>query len=159
MTLMTVHRRESSGGFPVIPAPVPAAVYARPELGVTPSWPLSSTRALAALDSAVPCARMHAKQVVIEWGLAALADNVELLVSELMTNAIRASDGLMSPPVLLWLVSDHNCVVIHVWDASNEMPVRREAGPDSERGRGRLLVGTLRRDWGADRTADGQGVW
>src|SRR5260370_30333758 len=114
MTLMTVHRRESSGGFPVIPAPVPAAVYARPELGVTPSWPLSSHLELGALDSAVPCARMHAKQVGIEWGLAALADKVEMLVSGLMTNAIRASDGLMSPPVLLWLVPDPNCVVSRV---------------------------------------------
>src|SRR5260370_40366402 len=159
MTLMTVHRRESSARFPMLPAPVPAAVYARPELGATPSWPLNSHLELGALDSAVPCARMHANQVVIEWGLAALADNVELLVSELMTNAIRASDGLMSPPVLLWLVSDHNCVVIHVWDASNEMPVRREAGPDSERGRGLLLVETLSRDWGSYRTADGKVVW
>jgi anti-sigma regulatory factor (Ser/Thr protein kinase) len=102
---------------------------------------------------------MHAKQVVVEWGLAALADNVELLVSELMTNAVRASDGLMSPAVRLWLVSDRDCVVIHVWDASNEMPVRREAGPDSERGRGLLLVETLSREWGAYRTADGKVVW
>jgi anti-sigma regulatory factor (Ser/Thr protein kinase) len=143
----------------MMPAPVPAAVYARPEFDTTPSWPLNSHLELGALDSAVPCARMHAKQVVIEWGLAALADNVELLVSELMTNAIRGSDGLMSPAVRLWLVSDHDCVMIHVWDASNEMPVRREADLDSERGRGLLLVETLSRDWGTYRTADGKVVW
>ena len=66
----------------MMPAPVPAAVYARPEFDTTPSWPLNSHLELGALDSAVPCARMHAKQVVIEWGLAVLADNVELLVSD-----------------------------------------------------------------------------
>jgi anti-sigma regulatory factor (Ser/Thr protein kinase) len=102
---------------------------------------------------------MHAKQVVREWGLAALADTTELIVSELVTNAIRASAGLLSPVVRLWLVSDLNCVVIHVWDGSNEMPVRQNAGPDSERGRGLLLVESLSRDWGWYRKATGKVAW
>jgi hypothetical protein len=47
-----------------------------------------------AFPSAVPCARMHARQIVWEWGLAALAEPVELVVSELITNAVRACEGL-----------------------------------------------------------------
>jgi len=44
---------------------------------------------LGALPSAVPCARLHAKLVLAEWGLKALAETAELLVSELVTNAVR----------------------------------------------------------------------
>jgi len=145
----------------MIPAPVPAAVSARPESAqaATSSWPVRTHLELRALDSAVPCARMHARQVVREWGLPALADTTELIVSELVTNAIRASAGLMSPVVRLWLVSDHKCVVIHVWDGSNEMPVRQDAAPDSECGRGLLLVESLSRDWGWYRKATGKVAW
>src|SRR5580698_9874409 len=46
---------------------------------------------LAALPSAVPCARGHVRAVALEWGLQELADTAELLASELVTNAIRAS--------------------------------------------------------------------
>ena len=145
----------------MIPAPVPAMVSARPESGgaATPSWPVRSHLELRALDSAVPCARKHARQVVMEWGLPALADTIELIVSELVTNAIRAAETLMTPVVRLWLVSDHNCVVIHVWDGSDEMPARLNADPDSERGRGLLLVETLSRDWGCYRKPSGKVVW
>jgi len=102
---------------------------------------------------------MHARQVVREWGLAALAETTELIVSELVTNAIRASAGLPSPVVRLWLVSDLNCVVIHVWDGSNETPVRQDAAPDSDRGRGLLLVESLSRDWGWYRKTTGKVAW
>jgi hypothetical protein len=46
------------------------------------SWPLRSYLELGALPSAVPCARLHAKQVLWEWGLDALAEAVELVVSD-----------------------------------------------------------------------------
>jgi hypothetical protein len=46
---------------------------------------------LAALPGAVPCMRLHAKQVAWEWGLGELAEIVELLVSELATNAVKAA--------------------------------------------------------------------
>ena len=50
-------------------------------------WPLRSYLELGALPTAVPCARLHARQLVWEWGLNGLAANTELLVSELVTNA------------------------------------------------------------------------
>jgi hypothetical protein len=107
----------------------------------------------------VPCARLHTRQVVREWGRPDLADTTELLVSELMTNAIRASAGLMSPAVALWLFSDGRCVVVQVGDGSSELPVRQDADTDSESGWGLLLVESLSRDWGSYRRASGKVVW
>jgi hypothetical protein len=57
----------------------------------TEPWPLRSSLELAALPTAVPNARLHARSILHEWRLEALADTVELLVSEIVTNAVRAS--------------------------------------------------------------------
>ena len=124
--------------------------------------PLQTRLELHALPTAVACARGHARSVALEWGLPDLADTLALLVSELMTNAVRASAGLAAsePPVVrLWLVCDQASVVIHVWDPSTQMPARRDAGPDAEGGRGLLVVDALGTDWGAYRTDDGKVVW
>jgi Histidine kinase-like ATPase domain len=136
--------------------PEPRGHMSRPEPA---AWPFSSYLELGALDSAVPCARLHARQVVREWGRPDLADTAELLVSELMTNAIRASAGLMSPAVALWLLSDGRCVVVQVGDGSHELPVRQDADTDSASGWGLLLVESLSRDWGSYRRANGKVVW
>jgi anti-sigma regulatory factor (Ser/Thr protein kinase) len=128
----------------------------------TAPWPLQTHLELGALPSAVSCARGHARSVVVEWGLADLADTVALLVSELMTNAVRASARLAAsdPPIVrLWLACDQASVTIHVWDASSEMPVRRDAGPDTEGGRGLLVVDALSTDWGTYRRDNGKVVW
>jgi anti-sigma regulatory factor (Ser/Thr protein kinase) len=57
----------------------------------TDPWPLRSSLELGALSSAVPCACLHVKHVLWEWGLNSLADRAELLVSELVTNAVNAA--------------------------------------------------------------------
>jgi len=124
-----------------------------------PRWPLQSRLELAALDTTPACARKHAKAVILEWGLAALADTAELLVSELVTNAVRASAALPSPVVGLWLVSDGQSVMAHVRDGSDAMPERRDTDPDSASGRGLLLVEALGKDWGAYRKTSGKVVW
>jgi anti-sigma regulatory factor (Ser/Thr protein kinase) len=124
-----------------------------------PRWPLHSRLEFAALDTAPACARKHAKAVLLEWGLPTLADTTELLVSELVTNAIRASEALPSPVVALWLLSDGQSVVAHVWDGSHAMPVRQDTDPGSASGRGLLLVEALGKDWGAYRKASGKVVW
>ena len=46
-------------------------------------WPLRSYLELGALPTAVPCARLHARHLLWEWGLNGLAADTELLVSEL----------------------------------------------------------------------------
>ncbi len=129
-------------------------------------WPLQTYLPLAALPTAPACARGHVRSVAMEWGLAELADTAELLVSELITNAVRASERLrvradlaVVPVIRLWLVSDKSSLVIHVWDGNDEMPVRRDAGIDEESGRGLMLVESLSSDWGAYRETTGKTVW
>lgn len=162
-----------------------SAVPAAPSSGVGPAfkakgprvsinaWPLKSYLELGALPTAVPCARLHARELMWEWGLEALTDSVELIVSELMTNAVRATEGFVGsryngrwipgvPPVRLWLWSDKQRVLIHVWDGNHQMPVRQEIEDvEAESGRGLLLVETLTADWGAYVTTGGTGkvVW
>jgi anti-sigma regulatory factor (Ser/Thr protein kinase) len=129
-------------------------------------WPLQTHLSLGALPSAVSCARGHVRSVALEWGLPDIADTAELLASELMTNAVQASERLriradlaVVPVVRLWLISDKSSLVIHVWDGNGEMPVRRDAAIDEEGGRGLMLVESLGSDWGAYRKAAGKVVW
>jgi anti-sigma regulatory factor (Ser/Thr protein kinase) len=100
----------------------------RPGHGLNGLWPLQDFLELGALVSAVPCARLHSRQVFWEWGLASLGENAELLVTELMTNAVKASRAVkQASPVCLWLVSDGAQILILVWDASPQPPVRMDA--------------------------------
>jgi hypothetical protein len=125
-------------------------------------WPLRTFLELGALPGAVPCARLHTRQVLWEWGLAAFTDTTELLVSELVTNAVQISRAAaQDAPVRLWLVSDKTQVVIWVWDASPLPPERTDAGSDAESGRGLMLVQAISTRWGWDFPQDmgGKVVW
>jgi anti-sigma regulatory factor (Ser/Thr protein kinase) len=130
-------------------------------------WPRQSYLELRALPSAVPSARLHTRFAMTEWGLGALTDTVELIVSELVTNGVKASGALKHrPPVLLGLWGDTDQVLVGVWDRSDE-PIHAYASggdwPDfeAEGGRGLLLVDSLSTHWGACRLGDGHGkvVW
>ncbi len=130
------------------------------------AWPLQTELALAALPTAPACARGHVRTVAHEWGLPDLADTAELLASELVTNAMQASQRLRTradlaavPVVRLGLFSDRLSLVVHVWDASDDMPVRQDPGPDEIGGRGLMLVEALGKDWGTYRKAEGKVVW
>ena len=139
---------------------------------VSTAWPRHSHLALGALPTAVPCARLHARLVLAEWSLDSLTDTVELIVSELVTNAVKASAGLTAsryqghwrpgaPPIRLWLHSGQERVLIQVWDGNAQMPRRQELELDAEHGRGLLLVESLSSEWGAfapDRPG-GKVVW
>lgn len=125
-------------------------------------WPLETFLELGALPTAVACARWHAKQVLSEWGLKEFSECVELLVSELATNAVKASQ---SPdwifPIRLWLRSDGARVMILVWDINPQPPTRVEADEEAESGRGILLVETLSEkfDWYPHEELGGKVVW
>lgn len=114
-------------------------------------WPLRDFIELGALDSSVPCARYHARQILWEWGLAGLGDSVELVVAELMTNAVSASRSLEWPsPVRLWLLSDRVNVLVVVWDADPRTPAQVQASelPElAESGRGLTLVDAVSARW------------
>lgn len=138
----------------------------------TAVWPLQSILELEGLPEAVPSARSHAVSVVREWGLRDLADTVELIVSELVTNSVQASAGLAvsryggqwgpgRPPVALWLQSDRQRVLVQVWDASHGLPVPQEPDLAAEHGRGMLIVEAMSERYGMYLLAGGNGkvVW
>ncbi len=115
---------------------------------VTGRWPLRSFLELGALPSAVPCARLHTRQLLWEWGHTAISQNAELLVSEIVTNAIQITEvDARTTPVRLWLLADRALVLLAVWDASPLPPMRVSIGDDAENGRGLLLVETLSTRW------------
>ena len=137
-------------------------------------WPLQSHLILGALPSAVPCARLHTRHILWEWGLQPLTDPAELIVSELVTNAVHASEALTAsryagrwapgrPPVRLWLHGHQQRIAIQVWDANNQLPARQPADPDpdTESGRGLLLVESLGNAWGSyhPQHSSGKIVW
>jgi anti-sigma regulatory factor (Ser/Thr protein kinase) len=125
-------------------------------------WPLHSYLKLGALRGAVPCARLHARQLLWEWGFSGISDTVETLVSELTTNALHASRAMnRDTPIRFWLLSDKVRVIISVWDANPHPPMRLEVGEDAESGRGLLIVEALsdKWDWYAHASLGGKVVW
>jgi anti-sigma regulatory factor (Ser/Thr protein kinase) len=125
-------------------------------------WPLVSELSLAALPTAPACARGHVRSLAHEWGLADLADTAELLASELVTNAIQASarlKTLATPVVRIRVTSDRESLTVHVWDANEAVPIRHEAGPDDDGGRGLMIIDALSAAWGSYPDSTGKSVW
>ncbi|MFI6438611.1 SpoIIE family protein phosphatase [Streptomyces sp. NPDC050759] len=109
-----------------------------------------------ALDPAeVGRARAVVREQLHDWGLGRLADGAELMVSELVTNAVRHSH---SRPVELRLVRGDS-LLCEVDDDDHDLPNLSSAGPTDEQGRGLRVVSTLAREWGASRTKAGKTVW
>jgi anti-sigma regulatory factor (Ser/Thr protein kinase) len=115
---------------------------------VAARWPLRSFLELGALPGAVPCARLHTRHLLWEWRLTGLTDSAELVVSEIVTNAVRITQAdERTAPVRLWLLADRARLLILVWDASPLPPVPVRASDDAENGRGLLLVDALSTRW------------
>jgi anti-sigma regulatory factor (Ser/Thr protein kinase) len=144
------------GGVP-LPVPPPG----RRQI-IFNEWPLRDAIDLGPLPGAVPCARLHSRQMLWEWGLTQLTDDTELLVSELVTNAIAVPQhGELVSPVRIWLRADRARVLILVWDASPQPPVPEDAPDDAESGRGLMLVDAIsaRWDWYFPLDMGGKVVW
>ncbi|WP_249030734.1 SpoIIE family protein phosphatase [Streptomyces platensis] len=109
---------------------------------------------LAPEARSVARARELARDQLMDWGLQDLVDTTELLVSELVTNALRHGHG----EIRLRLLLDRS-LVCEVWDADLAQPRRRRARDTDEGGRGLQLVGLLSEGWGSRRTPRGKTVW
>lgn len=109
---------------------------------------------LPAEAQSVARARELARRQLAAWDLTSLADTTELLVSELVTNALRHGAGTIRIRLLL----DH-CIVCEVWDTGQVQPRRRRARDTDEGGRGLQLVELLSSRWGSRRTPQGKAVW
>ncbi|MFD5870521.1 ATP-binding protein [Streptomyces sp. NPDC060322] len=91
------------------------------------------------------------------WGLADLASETELVVTELATNVVRHVGEGSAAALVLEFRADVIRVEVH--DASRQVPALAEVGCASECGRGLQLVSVIARDWGARVTTSGKAVW
>ncbi|MFD7056523.1 SpoIIE family protein phosphatase [Streptomyces mirabilis] len=112
------------------------------------SWELPNEPA------AVRIARQAAARQLSEWGLDHLVATVELIVSELVTNAIRYGGG----PIRLRLIQ-HQVLTCEVSDSNTSHPRPRQPHITGENGRGLFLVAQLSRRWGSRSATDGKVVW
>ncbi|MEY9211348.1 SpoIIE family protein phosphatase [Thermobifida halotolerans] len=99
-------------------------------------------------------ARRLIRTTLTEWGLPSLIDLVELLATELVTNAVRYA----SRPIDLRLLRT-DILLCEVTDDDQHRPVLRQASTTDEGGRGLQLVSSLSRRWGASAKTTGKVVW
>lgn len=105
-------------------------------------------------DAAPGRARKLARRALSRWGLEDMTDSVELLVSEVVTNAVRYA----TRPVTLRLLRT-DVLRCEVGDDVPQLPRLRQARATDEDGRGLYLVNKLARRWGATRLSTGKVVW
>ncbi|MFE0821757.1 SpoIIE family protein phosphatase [Streptomyces sp. NPDC058847] len=105
-------------------------------------------------DTAPGRARRLARRALGRWGMEDLTDSVELLVSEVVTNAVRYA----TKPVTLRLLRT-DVLRCEVGDDVPQLPRLRQARATDEGGRGLYLVNRLARRWGATRLSTGKVVW
>ncbi|MFE5709226.1 SpoIIE family protein phosphatase [Streptomyces sp. NPDC056501] len=112
------------------------------------AWELPSDPAFVAR------ARSMAAEQLGRWGLDDLAFTTELVVSELVTNAIRHASG----PISLRLIRDRS-LICEVSDSQHTSPHARYAGNDEEGGRGLFMVAQLTEHWGTRYLPTGKTIW
>ncbi|MGW7379613.1 SpoIIE family protein phosphatase [Streptomyces sp. NPDC054794] len=110
---------------------------------------------LASDPTVVSTARRYADQQLTVWGLEDAAFVTELMVSELVTNAIRYG----RPPIQLRLIHQDSTLTCEVFDSSSTTPHMRRARIFDEGGRGLLLVAQLAERWGTRHDRVGKTVW
>jgi anti-sigma regulatory factor (Ser/Thr protein kinase) len=150
MASMTATRRQMMQPRLDQPQPGPAA------------WPLHAALHLGALPTAPGCARAWTRVILLEWQLAGLSDAGELIVSELATNALRASRREGTAFFSLVLTRGRSELAILVRDFCHGVPRAGDAGDEDESGRGLQLVQELsaRSGWyPPDDGSPGKAVW
>ncbi|WP_408907223.1 SpoIIE family protein phosphatase [Streptomyces cavernicola] len=105
--------------------------------------------------AAVSRVRSDATRKLADWDLDEAAFATELVVSELVTNAIRYG----SEPIRLRLLHDRNSLICEVADGSSTSPHLRRAKSTDEGGRGLFLVARFAERWGTRYTSRGKVIW
>ncbi|MFC5805288.1 SpoIIE family protein phosphatase [Streptomyces formicae] len=113
------------------------------------AWDLASDPAI------VSEARRHATGQLAAWGLTDAAFITELIVSELVTNAIRYG----RPPIQMRMIHENSTLICEVSDSSSTTPHMRRARTFDEGGRGLLLVAQLAQRWGTRHAPTGKTIW
>ncbi|MEU9783925.1 SpoIIE family protein phosphatase [Streptomyces phaeochromogenes] len=113
-----------------------------------------ATWGLPADPEIVADARLQASRQLQAWGLEEVGFITELVVSELVTNAIRYG----AAPIQLRLIRDRT-LICEVSDGNSAAPHLRRARTFDEGGRGLLLVSQLTQGWGTRQTTGGKTIW
>lgn len=101
-------------------------------------------------------ARAAVRETLRDWGLDTVVDLAVLLVSELVTNALRHASGPIGVRIVL---KSGGGLLVEVSDPVPDPPRERAATPDDEGGRGLQLVACTSRRWGTRHGRTGKTVW
>ena len=115
--------------------------------------------AIVECDRVAPrTARAIATSALDEWNMLPIQDDVELVVSELVTNAL--GQGTMTAFLIVFRSSTHE-VEVAVWDDGPGLPQAQQHDPEAESGRSLLIVQARSNSWGCRPGRDGTGkvVW
>ncbi|MFJ6563849.1 SpoIIE family protein phosphatase [Streptomyces sp. NPDC091412] len=109
---------------------------------------------IAAEPAEVARIRARTARLLAAWGLEEIGFVTELVVSELVTNAIRYGQ----PPIQMRLIYDRK-IICEVSDTSSTAPHLHQARIFDEGGRGLMLVARLTQRWGTRHARDGKTIW
>jgi hypothetical protein len=154
--------------------PIPALPASPPQFLPVPSawWetPAVTSRPLAPVPEEARTARLFVRDLLTRWGLGHLVDDAELIIAELVVNAVKHGLGgtaAQQPPggaapasLRLCLLRRVGEVMMAVTDPSSEAPVPRAPTCTGESGRGLQIVGALSDVWGWSPIENyGKAVW
>jgi hypothetical protein len=153
--------------------PVPALPASPPQFLPVPSawWetPAVTSRPLSPVAEEARTARHFVRELLTCWGLGYLADDAELIIAELVGNAVRhgirtapqaVRFGGSTPALRLCLLRRMGEVMLAVTDPSNEAPAPKAPSSDGESGRGLQIVSALSYVWGwSPIEGSGKAVW
>ena len=147
---------------------IPAAQACLPQLLPVPSawWetPAVTSRPLSPVPEEARTARQFVRELLAGWGLGYMIDDAEMIIAELVVNAVRhglRSTSPAAPAALrLCLLRRAGEVMLAVTDPSSEAPQPRAPGWTGESGRGLQIVGALSYLWGwSPIEGRGKAVW
>jgi anti-sigma regulatory factor (Ser/Thr protein kinase) len=152
---------DESVNIPVQPAGAPRL------LPVPSAWwetPAVTSRTLSPVPEEVRAARRFVRDLLTFWGLDVLSDDAEMIIGELVANAVK--HGLGASPVRpadalrLCLLRRTGEIMLAVVDPSNEAPMPRQPDWAGESGRGLQIVSALSSVWGwSPIEGHGKAVW
>jgi len=165
--LSLLHRRAGSRWLMLAAEMAGLATGSRP-LSAATDWsamPRIATRAFGSDVGSVHSARSFTSATLRRWGTAERGQDVVIVVSELVTNALRhalpgAGDTRLRRPVQLGLLQFGPCVLCAVADPSRAVPAPGVPGSLGETGRGLHIICALSDQWGCTAPSDaGKAVW